>query len=259
MNVSFPSNKKIPNPVHRTAVIWRLIALLLLVGIFLPHLLGVDPMQWGYGISFLCIIFGITSVIVAIMYQSRARMLEKILSGQNLLVHWTYTPEEWDRYSEKEHEINKRDKRNLFFLVVVMCVIVGIIMYLVKGENGGIIFFIVLGIIAVVGVAAFLSIWLPQRNNRNHLGEAFIATEGVYLNRVLHLWRGFGAELEDVSYEVYGRPMLRIDYSTPNRGGRVITSVRIPVPQGQEDKVDHIVSAILDARLNNKNKSGKQG
>ena len=248
MSVPSAMSDNIHNPVKRTAVAWWVVCVLSFFGIFAPYIFGVDAMQWGFGISFLCIVFGITAIVVAVMYTKRARLVDQMLRKENLLAHWTYTPAEWQSYAQKEHRQNKREKRNLFLLVTVISIIIGVILSAINPDGKLIFLLTVAGIIGIAGGAALLAIYPRYRQNRKNLGEVYISQHGVYLNRELHVWRGFGAALEEVSYQdrYRAQPLLQIVYSTPNRYNRQDVTVRVPVPQGEQAAAKNIADRLQE-------------
>lgn len=239
----------IPNPVRRSAIIWWVLCVILLAGIFTPFLLdalGVEFGDWAFGLLFLCLVFGITAIIVAIMYTKRTRLVSRMLRKENLLAHWTYSPSEWSAYAQKEHKENKREKRNLFLIVVAVSFIVGIILSIMHPDGWLIFLFTVLGIIMLSGGAATLAVWMRYQQNRKYQGEAYISSNAVYLNRELHVWKGYGAKLEEASYDDTKQtmPLLQIVYSSPSRSTRLYTTVRVPVPTGEEKTAKRIASVL---------------
>lgn len=246
---SSTNNNEIPNPVKRTAIIWWVLVPVILSGVFVPFLLdafGVDTGEWVFALMVFCLIFGITAVVVAAIYTRRARLLGRMLDKEDLLAHWTYPPEEWAAYTEKEHRENRREKKNLFIMIAVISVVVGAILTIVH-PDGWIIFLItVAGIILLMGFVAWLAVWLRHRQNLKTLGEVYLARDAVYLNRELHVWRGLGAILEGVEY--HGRPgnqgIIEILYSMPSRTGKLHTTVRVPVPAGEEAVAKDIVRQL---------------
>lgn len=246
MSVPFPTSDTMPNLAKRQAFIWWIISCVLIVGIFLPFLLGGDAEQWGFGIAFLCIVFGITSVVVAVMYTKRARLVSRMLNNDNLLAHWKYDPVEWQRYAQKEHEENKREKKNMFLLISGISIFIGIILFISNPDGALIFLFTVLGIIVMMGCAAFLAVWIRYRQNQKYIGEVYISPDGVYLNRELHVWHGMGAALEEVKYqgEYRAQPILAITYSVPSRYNRQFVTVRVPVPRGAESKAVTVAESL---------------
>jgi hypothetical protein len=241
------------NPPRRTAMIWLGILIAGILIIFLPSIIGLDGFQGGFAMSsggLLVAIFGLVGMII---YLRLAGKLDLITRDENILSHWTYTPEEWKQYAEREHREDAAAKRGLFILVAVISVIVGLIFYAAVRENPLIIAVIILGIIAVVGLAAFFSILAAYRQNKKYLGEAFISLDGVYLNRQTHIWNGLGNQLEEITFDEdkQSSPLIIITYSAPATHSRNFYTVRIPVPPGQEAVAQGIVKQIAEANPQN--------
>ncbi len=239
---------KIPNMAKTTAVIWWILGVLFFIGIFTPafaDLFDAETENWMFATMFFSIVLCATSFVVAVMYTKRARVVTGILRQENLLVHWTYTKEEWSLYAKKEHLENKRYNMNLFWLVTVIAVIIGVIFIIGKPKDWIIFAGTVLGIIFIAGFSAWLAVVLKKRQNLN-LGEAYITKDAVYLNRELHLWKGFGAALEEAGYQGTARavPVINIEYSVPARSGRQSVTVRVPVPRGREEEAQWITAQL---------------
>jgi hypothetical protein len=245
------------NPPRRTALVWTGIIIIGIIIIFIPAIIGMDGFQGGFALSFLGGFIALIGIIAAVIYFRLAATLDKITHPENVLAHWQYTPEEWKIYTEIEHKEDATGRKNLFLLIAVITVFVGILFWVVVRDNPVIIILICLGIIAITGLAAWISGLTNYRNNKNNLGEAYIALDGVFLNRQLHVWKGIGNSLEEIVYETdeQGRPRVRIEYSSPSRDGRNAYTVRIPVPAGQEGAARKIVTEIVSAHLHPSQKS----
>jgi hypothetical protein len=237
------------NPYRHTALYCCSIIILGIVMIILPGIIGLDGFSGGFALSFFGFFVAIVGIITVIIFARLARLASAILEKQNILVHWTYTPEEWKTYSDEEHTDDSSDKRSLFLLVAVIAIIVGIGMGIVY-HDFLLIFYIIAGIIAVIGLTAYLSTALPYHWNRTHLGDVYIAREGVYLNRRLHIWKGLGTGLGNITYEEgkHFLPRIIIEYSSPNYLTRNYYTARIPVPPGQEENARKIVNEMSSPR-----------
>jgi hypothetical protein len=240
---------KQPNPTRTSSIIWWILTVVFFLGIFSPFFLGlagIEAGDWQFGSGFLCLVAGITSFVVAIIYTKRARIYQNILLEKNLLAHWTYTAEEWKEYAQKEHEENKRDKRNLFWLVTVIAVIIGVFFIIFEPGDWLIFVPIILGIIVLAGGSALLATWLSYQQNRQRQGEVYITRQALILNRVLHAWKSAGAKLEQVKYQENQRkiPVIIFNYSTPSRGGRQDVTVRVPVPHGHEEEALNLAASL---------------
>jgi hypothetical protein len=237
------------NPPRRTALIWVGIMVVGLFIIFLPGIIGLDGFDGGFALSILGGFIAMVAIIAMVIYFQMAGILDRITKKENILAYWKYTPEEWKQYTEQEHKEDTTDRRNLFFLIAVISIFVGIIFWFMVRNNLLVITCLVLGIIAITGIAAWASGLANYRNNRRRLGEVYVALDGAYFNRQLHVWKGIGNKLEDINlendYKQHSR--IKIDYSSPGKDSRSFYSVRIPVPPGQEEIAKKIVADIAEA------------
>lgn len=239
------------NPSRRTALIWGGIMVVGLFVIFLPGIIGLDGFGGGFALSILGGFIAMVAIIAMVIYLQMAGILDRITKKENVLVYWKYTPEEWKIYTEQEHEEDATDRRKLFFMVAVIAFIVGIIFMMIKRENYLLIACIIVGIIAITGIAAWSSTLANYMNNKRRLGEVYIALDGAYLNRQVHIWKGIGNKLEAITFEKdeHEQPRIKIGYSSPGRNSRNFYTARIPVPPGQEELAQRVVADITAAHL----------
>jgi hypothetical protein len=212
---------------------WLAITLLAAFGVFAPYIFDMDGFNGGYALAFLSLVLAITGLFVTIMYRGRARMLDAIVSGQNLLAHWTYSTEEWQSYTEKADKMERADKWALFRLVAIISIVVGIGFWLFHRESGFFAVFFIVGLLALLAVVVLITTSYDHWQNRRYHGEVYLAREGALVNRQVHLWQGWGATLEGVGYREKDS-ILEITYSTPGRSNRNDYTLRVAVPAGQE-------------------------
>ena len=86
-------------------------------------------------------------------------------------------------YTGKEYAEEKAEKRGLFLLVSVISLFIGFTFWLVDQESGFFILLLMLGLIAAIAFSWRFSDWVNWRQNRRGSGEAYVAREGVYVNR----------------------------------------------------------------------------
>jgi hypothetical protein len=239
------------NNYRRTAYVWFGVIALGVFVFFLPGIIGLEGFDGGFALSVGGGFITMIGIIAGVIYAKLANALDRIVKPENLLAHWTYTQEQWKEYTELEHKEDAEAKKGLFILVAVISVIVGVIFAIFERENPMLIFFIILGIIALVGITALLTSFANYANNKRRLGETFLALDGVYLNRQLHTWKGIGNSLEEAVLEAgeKGHPRVRFEYSSPGRTGRNFYTARIPVPPGDEDNAREVVARIIAAHL----------
>jgi hypothetical protein len=213
--------------------------------IALPSMIGIDGMNGGYAMIMFGIFIALVGIISVIVFLRMASLQDTLLKEGNILVHWTYPPDEWRRFVEKEHSEDAAARKSLFLLIAGITVIVGLILWFLSPDTHLVTIWIVLGIILVIGITAVLSTWAVYRWNKNHPGEIYIARDGAYFSGRLHVWKGLGTRLEKIDLEDSARSQrIVVNYSSPNYLTRNSYEVRIPVPPGQEEAARKVVSQI---------------
>lgn len=230
----------IQNTQRRIVNLWYIISLIFLLGVFLPSLLGIDGMEGGFAISFVAGFMVIVGIIVILVYRSRAKQLDNILSGEGRVALWHYTAEEWMRFAAADFEDEKKIKKKLFILVAVISIVIGVILVIVTQDP--LMIFIIAGIIAIVAIPAF---WAPRyrfKKLQHSDAEVLIAENGVIVGKMFHLWVRMGARLDKVVIDMETDPkLIEFTYSIPTRNGRQEEIARVPVPYGKIDDAMHIV------------------
>ena len=180
------------NFARRTRNIWAGITLLAVFGIFAPFIFGMDGIEGGFAIAFLCFFIAITGLIVVIMYHGRAKTLDAILLGSELLTHWTYSPEVWKNYAEVDFRKDAHARWNLYRLVMVIAAVVCIVFGFTFENAWPAMIGTFLGIGGLLAVVILITTNYRRRQNRRYTGEAYISRKGICLNLQLHIWRGWG-------------------------------------------------------------------
>ena len=246
------ADEKIPptNPYPHSTLVCLAIIILGIVMIFLPGIIGMDGFNGGFALAFFGVFVIIVGIISLFFFNRFARLSGSILKKENIIAHWTYSPGEWQQYIEEEHSEDKTDKRHLFIMVAVISVVVGIVMLIIYPGDPLLIFYIIFGIIAVIGLTAYLSIVAVYSGNKKQAGDVYIARDGASLSGRLHIWRGLGTRLMGARYEEgkHSLPRIIVQYSPANLARNYYTA-RIPVPRGQEETAQSIVAQIQGSQL----------
>ena len=220
---------------------WYIITLVFLIAIFLPSQFGIEGMNGGFAISFFAGFMVMVGIIIIFVYRSRAKQLDKILSGEERIALWKYSPEEWMRFVEADHLADKKLKRNLFYMIAVISVIIGVLLTAANKEP--IYMVIIAGIIVMVAIPA---LWAPAyrfKKLKNSDAEILISEKGLIIGKMFHLWVGLGASLDKVLISAETDPIIiTFYYSMPTRTGRQVEEARAPVPWGKYDEAVKIVN-----------------
>lgn len=227
------------NSQRRIVNLWIFLMFVFIFLIFLPSLIGLDGMDGGFALGFVSFFMVIMSMVVILIYRSRAKQLDSILAGEGRIAVWKYAPDEWERFINIDFEEEKKAKKMLFFLVSGICVVIGIILLLVVKDV--LILLISLAIIPVVAIPAFLAPRMRYKKLKNSEGKALIAEKGVIIGRMFHLWVKMGATLDQVVLVTdENPPILEFHYSMPTRTGRQEEVARVPVPKGKMEEAERI-------------------
>jgi hypothetical protein len=238
------NNRKVYNPASRVALYCWLTAIAGVIVFFLPLVLSIDTYGAGPAMFFIGLVIFLTGFISALVFMRMANNFKDVISGKDLLAHWTYSKEEWSRYTEAEHARNRKDKWNLFKLIAIIAVVVGVVFVIIKHDALLITFCVIAGLIALIALTASLSIASDHRRNLKYPGEVYLGTKGAIFNRTLHYWKLPLTYLHSVKYVPDEVPYIDIEYSGQSGTARAFYTARIPIPAGRENEAMEIVNKL---------------
>ena len=137
---------------------------------------------------FLSFFFLSLSVIIAIMFRSREKKLQKLISGESLIAEWTLTREQKKKYANYlfKHESGKN--QIILFSISFIAIIVFGIFILVIDEGKLAMFLVLLGLIAFLAAFAFgMPLYYRFKNLRGD-GKILLGGKYAYINGYFHNW-----------------------------------------------------------------------
>lgn len=233
-----------PNPEKLYAIISTGIALLAAVLIFLPGWTGMDGMNGGYALSFIAIWLAISAALVAWYFWGRAAQLERMLKGQELLAHWTYSHSEWQAYANVEEQEQIQENRGMWYFMAGMCILTGGVFYLIDREAGLVVLLVMLALTFLLAIVAF---GLPRlRRNRQvgKTGETWFAPSAIWFDGVFYPVKSRLMWLDRVEWQEAdgSRPASLHFYITHFvRTGIQSRILRIPVPVDRRDEAQSLL------------------
>ena len=239
-----PNNKKYYNPsgaVARNCFIGAFVGVMVF---FYPIVFPIETYGLGFALMFVGIIIFISLLISGFVFQKLAGNLDKLAQGEGLLAHWTYSADEWSRYTEAEHLRDKKDKWGLFRLISIIGVIVGIGFVIFKHDALPVILVIIPGLIGIIALTAWLSIGSTYRQNLKYPGEVYIGMSGAILGHQFHYWKLPTAYLHTALIEEGNPPVIKLVYSSPSGQARGEYTARFPVPQGHEEEAKQVLARL---------------
>jgi amino acid transporter len=238
---------------ERTGVwIGALIALAGLALIFLPALLGADMMSLGYGLGFIGVFILITGLITALVFWARARTMDRLLAGEEVLAHWTYQEFEGQQQVETEYKRVTDRNRGIYLVMVFWFVLIGGVFvgadYYRNGQVNGLFMGLFFGCLLLLGAVAFLAPILWRRQASKASRQVIISRSGLVMNGVLHSWKGPFERLVGVEYQqdldgpalVFSiRYLSRIEPATGST-----ETVIVPVPPGEQEAARRVMNSL---------------
>ena len=238
---------------ERTGVwIGALIALAGLALIFLPALLGADMMSLGYALGFIGLFVLITGLITALVFWARARTMDRLLAGEEVLARWTYQEFEGQQQVETEYKRITDRNRTIYLVMVFWFVLIGGVFvgadYVRNGEINGLFIGLFFGCLLILGTVAFLAPILWRRGASKASRQVIISRNGVVMNGALHSWKGPLERLVGVEYnQDPDGPALVFSIRYPSRVEPVtgsIETVIVPVPLGEQEAARRVLSSL---------------
>jgi hypothetical protein len=228
-----------------TGLIVGLVMLLAGGGLALwPNLANSDMMQSGYALMCLGGFLALCGVVTSAVYGDRVARLSAMLAGRQVLAHWVYETAQVDRQAARDFKETKERNRGIFLVIaffMLACIILFTIIGFVEGEEDSMPGFIafMLVILLVIAAFAFGMPYLQRRQTTHSSHEAYIATNGLYVNGALHTWNSLLAKLDSVAFADRPEPRLVFNLRSLSSVGWIHYepyAVEVPVPRGQEEE-----------------------
>jgi len=241
-------HKKPKNPYTTTSIIFLILTIVFIFVIFLPSMLNLDMMRWGYGIGFISFFLVISFAICSGIFASMARRLNIIFTDNNILAHWEYSKEEWIEYSKEEFKKQKSAKWGLFILTAIITVLVGGIFTLTHRDAWKILLIVFVGLLLILAITVALTTKRKYlRDSKNTNPEVYISLNGVYLSGEFHIWNFLTSKLEEINFNE-NTMLIIINYSYMTRTGLSHYTVRIPVPLSKIEDAKNTVNQLRKSK-----------
>ncbi|HIH27076.1 MAG TPA: hypothetical protein HA256_03675 [Methanoregulaceae archaeon] len=209
---------------------------------------SMDCMSGGCAVMFVSFFLAVTLVAVALLFWSRARTMDAILSGKELLAHWTYSDEDSVTSAEREFAEYREANKALFIIVGGFFLIAIIFLLIFGGEAGVLTTFILLGAVGIIALVAWGAPRLVYASSLKRSPEACIAGNGIIYREAVYPFRSFLNRLDGVSFReaAQGEPSLLIFSFIQVVGLYILRpyEVRVPVPGGEEERAREIARKL---------------
>ncbi|HET7791680.1 MAG TPA: hypothetical protein VFD85_14495 [Gemmatimonadales bacterium] len=179
--------------------------------------------------------------------RAEVRQVEGLKAGGHL-AHWTYSAEEWRRFTEDEWARDLKRSRRLPFTVFIGFLVIGIFLAWLNGNwSLGLAVGVACG--AVTAPLVWATLYLIARSTHARRlagpGEVLIGPGGVYQDGRFTSWSTYGLRLAGVQFipaTLAGVPPVLEFTIRGGRGGE--GKVRVLVPAGKEKEAEGLVGNL---------------
>lgn len=226
----------------RSAIIFGIITLALFM---IPSLTGMDGMNGGFAMGAFGVFTFIIGVVTVAIYARMGKMYASMANFQSILAQWYIGQPEYLRFAVYDVNETSAGLRSTRWLVIIITLVVGVICALIGMEIGFVIVF-VLALSVFIWLVSFLAIQNQKKKLYSSEAHILLARDGGIINGTLHPWSKMANRLEGTAIvEIEpGMYVMEITYSSPNRGSRVETTARFPIPYGKLTEAQYILGEI---------------
>lgn len=235
------------NKERKNANISLFILILSVFAALVPFITDADMMQWGYGVFTISLVVALTTFFVFLMFNSRAKVLNRIFMQDNVLIHYHYNASFWKEICDEDYKDSGIGKIVGFFLGGIFFII-GTVVFLADTDDNGM-FFIIMAFISVFFIfIGFISVYAQRKRIKESIPEAIITKEGLFYKNTLYTWNNRAISfLESVSLNPLDSTMLLfvIRQLSGGRGHAMHYHphyINIPIPNGEEGSATALIS-----------------
>lgn len=178
---------KLENRQRRISRSCALLASLVAPWVVLPFVEG-SPVDGAWALAFVSFFAFLSLVAVALVFRKRARKMDSLLSGEELVASWSLGREEKEAYSMNIFLSERGSNKLTLFLVLALLGLVFGIVIALMGEGRLAMLLIGSGVGAVVALAAFVMPHIHRRRASRSDGLVLLGRKFAYVNGVFHNW-----------------------------------------------------------------------
>ncbi len=184
-----------------------------------------------------------SAILLPTLYYYRKKYtkgVDELMSGK-YLAHWTYEPDEWNRFAEGEWNRTREKALWTPFGIAGGVIFLG---YLFKGwgiDDFKIVLPWILGLSILIAIFMYYFGLRTYNKGKENVGEVFIGDRAVQFNGNYCSWDYFGAKLGKVELIKADPPVLQFEIRQIGRYGTRSSEVRVPVPRKHAKEAENIV------------------
>ncbi len=236
-------NKKIELQNNQSGIVkkaWYLAGFFALV--ILVAFIDFDALPIHPSIVMISLFFLMAAIIVAVMFRSREKKLQSLISGENLLASWTLNDTEKDAYVNYLFKHEKGKNWAILMVISVISIIIFGVFILVIDEGKLAMFLVLIGLLVFVSFFAFgMPRYYKYQNSKND-GKILIGAKFAYINGYFHNWDFMLSGLSKV--KVMETPFYGINLVYYYTDRTLRHSEELFIPANENQNLDELVTEL---------------
>jgi len=221
---------------------------------FLPFV-GIEMFEQVFALTLIGIWLGISSLIIAWMFNKRSQKLQSLITGESLLASWQLESRQKEAYVKYLFEYEQGKNKAIFTIMVIMFVLIFGIFIAVIDEAQLAMFLSMIGFISFLSLFAFGMPYYYRRTNRNGDGKILIGAKYAYINGYFHNWdfplSGL-SKIKTIKEPFYG--IYLVYYYTD----RTLRNTReIMIPANADIELEEVIAKMQEANPKTKKRKRK--
>ncbi len=224
-------NLRIKNSQRKPITVSLLISLISVVVVVLTFSES-SPLKGFYALSLVGIFVGISALVVAFVFRSRAKKLDTLISGENILASWQLNDQQKAAYSGFLYKNEQTKNKAILIITSILIAVIfgGFILFIDEGKAA--MFLVMLALLALVTLFALGMPAYYRSKNRKGDGLVLIDRKYAYINGFFHNWDFPLSGIQKVKIienPFYG---LFIQYYYYDRTLKNTEELSVPAPSG---------------------------
>jgi hypothetical protein len=208
----------------------------------------IEGMSGGFALAFVSFFLVVSSIVIALLFVHRARVMDTILADASPLAHWIYSAEMAQESVEREYR-EYQERNQAMFLVIGGMLVVVALFFLIFVEDGGYESgLVLLAITALLFAVSRAAPWLERRRAMNAAHETVITRTGIVYEGSVYPFRSFLVFWHGVSFKkAEKKNPAALVFSFTQLVGRFIVQpfdIVVPVPPGEEEEAGRAVQEL---------------
>lgn len=234
------------NRERRNANICLLVMILGIALIAASFLLDPELVNGGVAFIFIGGIIAIIAFFTFLMFNNRAKVMERLFRDENILAHWRYSQDFWQNEIKEDLE-DFAVGRIIALVIAGIFFLIGVAALLIDTDNAAFAI-IMIGVGLFILAVALLALSIQKKRLLADAGEAIICNEGLYFKSVLHAWNQKTVSyLEAVAIHPLEPDRLLFVYrQLSGSAAKAVNyprhTISVPVPLGEEHTAERIAA-----------------